>query len=581
MRKTFFVATAVFSIPLLILAQQQTEKIDLNVIHKIKTAELTNAGGGGGGGGRGAGRGPTRPPLMETLYYLTDRYGPRLTNSPQYRAAGDWAVTQLKEWGLSNVHLEPFTTVPPPTPANADANADAAGGRGGGARGPIPSWQMTGYSGAMIEPSYMPIIGYPQAWSGGTNGVMTGEAMLVPPIQTMADMDKLHGKLTGKIILTADPIDLPLPTTPLAQRYTDEQLNNLIPEVFPNLGGRGGGGRGGPNANLTPQEQQAFQRRQTTFFKDEGALATITASARGQNGIVFASNGSSRAGDPTKNLPSLAITAEHYNRIARLLEHNVPVKLSFDIKVEWDTSKTEAFNVIAEIPGTTKPNELVMVGGHFDSWHMGTGATDNAVGSAVAMEVMRILKSLDLKMDRTVRMALWSGEEEGELGSQAYVRDHFGDPGDMKLKPEHAGFAGYFNIDNGTGKLRGIYLQGNEPERPIFEQWFAAIKDLTPGTITIRNTGGTDHQSFDAVGLPGFQFIQDPLDYDSRTHHSNMDTYDRVQQADIEQMAIIEAYFVYNAATRPDKLPRKDLPAPRNNGQGRGGRGGRGGATAN
>ena len=262
---------------------------------------------------------------------------------------------------------------------------------------------------------------------------------------------------------------------------------------------------------------------------------------RGQSGIVFASNGSSRAGDPTKNLPSLAITAEHYNRIARLLEHNVPVKLSFDIKVEWDTTKTEAFNVIAEIPGTTKPNELVMVGGHFDSWHMGTGATDNAVGSAVAMEVMRILKSLNLKMDRTVRMALWSGEEEGELGSQAYVKEHFADPQDMKLKPEHDGFAGYFNIDNGTGKIRGIYLQGNEMVRPIFEQWFAAIKDLTPGAITIRNTGGTDHQSFDAVGLPGFQFIQDPMDYDTRTHHSNMDVYDRVQQADLEQMAVIEA----------------------------------------
>ena len=202
--------------------------------------------------------------------------------------------------------------------------------------------------------------------------------------------------------------------------------------------------------------------------------------------------------------------------------------------------------------------------------------TDNGVGSVVAMEVMRILKSLNLKMDRTVRMALWGGEEEGELGSSAYVRDHFADPADMKLKPEHAGLAGYFNIDNGAGKIRGIYLQGNEMERPIFEQWFAAIKDLTPGAVTIRNTGGTDHQSFDAVGLPGFQFIQDPLDYDSRTHHSNADVYDRVQQADCGagDQPIVEAYFVYNAATRPDKLPRKDLPAAR----GAGGRGGRGGA---
>ena len=561
MRKPLLIGTVAL-VPFLVRAQQQAERIDLNVLHRIKVAEINDGGRGPGGGGRG-GRGPARQPIMETLYNLTDRYGPRLTNSPQYRAAGDWAVSQLKEWGLSNVHLEPFSTVPPPAPPNN--GGDAADGRGGRGpvRGPIPSWQFTGYSGAMVEPSYMPIIGYPQAWSGGTNGVLTGEAMLVQPIQTMADMDKLHGTLKGKIVLIAGDLDLALPSAPLAHRYTDEELNGLIPEILP-AGGRGGRG-GGPD--MTPQERAAFQRRQTTFWQDEGVLATITASTRGQSGTVFANNGSPRTGDPTKNVPALAITAEHYNRIARLLEHKVPVKLSFDIKVEWDTSKTEAFNVIAEIPGTAKPNELVMVGGHFDSWHMGTGATDNAVGSAVAMEVMRILKSLNLKMDRTVRMALWSGEEEGELGSAAYVKDHFADPQDMKLKPEHSGFAGYFNVDNGSGKIRGIYLQGNETCRPIFEQWFAAIKDLTPGAVTIRNTGGTDHQSFDAVGLPGFQFIQDPLDYETRTHHSNMDVYDRVQQADIEQMAIIEAFFVYNAATRPDKLPRKDLPEARGGGR--------------
>jgi Zn-dependent M28 family amino/carboxypeptidase len=205
---------------------------------------------------------------------------------------------------------------------------------------------------------------------------------------------------------------------------------------------------------------------------------------------------------------------------------------------------------------------------------MGTGATDNGIGAAVAMEVMRILKSSNLKMDRTVRMALWGGEEEGLLGSAAYVKDHFADPATMKPTKEHDNFAGYFNIDNGTGKLRGIYLQGNEAERPIFEQWFAAIKDLTEGVVTSANTTGTDHQSFDAVGLPGFQFIQDPMDYETRTHHTNMDTYERVQQADAEQMAIIEAYFVYEAATRPEKLPRKDLPEPRPAAGGRGGRGG-------
>jgi carboxypeptidase Q len=289
---------------------------------------------------------------------------------------------------------------------------------------------------------------------------------------------------------------------------------------------------------------------------------TITASARGQSGTVFASNGSPRSGDPTKNLPSVAITAENYNRIARLVQHEVPVKLTFDIKVSFDTTNTDSFNVIADIPGATKPNEIVMVGGHFDSWHMGTGATDNGAGSAVAMEVMRILKTLNLKMDRTVRLGLWGGEEEGLLGSAAYVKEHFADPATMKTTSEHNGFAGYFNIDNGTGRIRGIYLQNNEMVRPIFEQWFAALKDLTPGVVTIRNTGGTDHQSYDRVGLPGFQFIQDPMDYDTRTHHSNMDVYDRIQQADMQQIAIIEAVFVYNAATRPEKLPRNDLPAP-------------------
>jgi len=304
-------------------------------------------------------------------------------------------------------------------------------------------------------------------------------------------------------------------------------------------------------------------------MKDEGVVATVTANARGESGTYFG-GGANRAGDPTTNIPAINITAENYNRIARLVAHNVPVKLSFDIKTKFDTN-TDSFNVVGEIPGATKPNEVVMVGGHFDSWHYGTGATDNAVGSAVAMEVMRILKTLNLKMDRTVRLGLWGGEEEGLLGSRAYVKDHFADPAVMKPTPEHEGFAGYFNIDNGTGRIRGIYLQGNEMVRPIFEQWFAALKDITPGVVTIRNTGGTDHQSFDGVGLPGFQFIQDPMDYDTRTHHSNMDVYDRVQAGDLEQMAVIEAAFVYNAATRADKLPRKELPAAQPAGRGRGG----------
>ncbi len=551
-RKLLLACGSILALSLFVFAQER-ERVDLNVIHRIKVAELGSGGGfGGGGGASGGGRAASQ--VMNIVYNLTDRYGPRLTNSPQFRRAGEWAVGQMKEWGLSNVHLEKWPT---------------AGGRGGA----IPGWEVISYSGAMIEPTYMPIIGYPQAWSGSTDGPLTGEVVLAP-VQLPADLEKWHGKLKGKIVFMSQMQDLPFPETALAHRYTDQELEGLIPELLPS--GRGGrGGRAGQNplANLTPEERQAFTEKQRTFYKDEGALALVTASARGESGTVFASNGSARTGDPTKNIPSVAITAENYNRIMRLVEHQVPVKLSFDIKTKFDMNDTDSFNVIADIPGATKPEEVVMVGGHFDSWHMGTGATDNAAGSAVAMEVMRVLKSLNLKMDRTVRLALWGGDEQGLLGSAAYVKAHYADPAVMKPTSEHDKFDAYFNIDNGTGRIRGIYLQGNEMARPIFEQWFAPLKDLTPGVVTIRNTGGTDHQSFDRVGLPGFQFIQDPMDYDTRTHHSNMDVYDRIQQADMTQMAIIEAVFVYHAATRPEKFPRVDLPAPQpQGGRGRGGR---------
>jgi carboxypeptidase Q len=512
-------------------ALQAQEKIDLNMMHKIKTEAFNNS------------------KVMETMHFLTDRYGPRLTNSQQFRAAGTWATQQLKEWGLSNINLEEW---------------DAG----------FPGWEYTYFNAAMVEPTYQPLIGVPVAWTAGTNGPVTGSAVLAT-LQTPADLDKWHGKLEGKIVLTVAPPDLTFPTTALARRYTPDELTELATELIPagNAGGRGGrGGRGGPAmANMTFEEIQAFQAKLRTFLKDEKALLSVTATERGQSGTLFGGGAQNRT-DKT-NLPQVALTAEHYNRIARLLQHNTAVQLSFDIRTQFDDN-TKSFNVIAEIPGNAKKDELVMVGGHFDSWHYGTGATDNAAGSAVAMEVMRILKTLNVKMDRTVRMGLWSGEEEGLLGSRAYVKQHFADPTVMKPTQEHANLSGYFNIDNGTGRIRGIYLQGNEMMRPVFEQWFAPFKDLTNGVITIRNTGGTDHLSFVAVGLPGFQFVQDPMDYDTRTHHSNMDVYDRIQAADLKQMAAIEAAFVYNTAVRAEKLPRLDLPAPQPAG-GRGGRGGR------
>jgi carboxypeptidase Q len=535
MRKT--VAIALFALTSVLLPAQ--ERIDLNVVHKIKTAELGNDS-----------------KVMEIMHKLTDQYGPRLTNSPQYWAAGDWAIQQMKEWGLAEPRREMWAT-----PKD----------------NPIPSWQITSYNGAMVEPSYMPIIGMPVAWTGGTNGPVTGEAILAT-IQTAADMEKWHGKLAGKYVLTVTPPELAFPTTALASRYTPEQLTELTSELIPTGGGRGGRGGAagafGGRGNMTPEEFRAFQERMRSFWKDEKVAGTVSANERGQSGTLFGGGAQNRM--DKDNVPQISITAEHYNRVARLLQHNTPVKLMFDIKTQFDLAKTESFNLVAEIPGTTKKDEVVMVGGHFDSWHYGTGATDNAAGSAVAMETMRLLKSLNLKMDRTVRIGLWGGEEEGLLGSRAYVKAHFADPEVMKPTAEHAKLAGYFNIDNGTGRIRGVYLQGNEMMRPIFEQWFGAVKDLTNGVVTIRNTGGTDHLSFVGVGIPGFQFVQDPMDYDTRTHHSNMDMYDRIQPADMKQMAIIEATFAYLAATRPEMLPRVDLPAPTPAG-GRGGRGGRGG----
>jgi Zn-dependent M28 family amino/carboxypeptidase len=289
----------------------------------------------------------------------------------------------------------------------------------------------------------------------------------------------------------------------------------------------------------------------------------VLSESRGEGGTIFAQSGGPY--DPKKPVavPGVVLMPEQYNRIARLLDHKIPVKLEFNIDNDIDESHPDCFNVIGEIPGSGKhKDEIVMLGAHFDSWHGGTGATDNGAGSAVMMEAVRVLKAANLTLDRTVRIALWGGEEEGLLGSRAYVKERFGDRETMKLTADHAKLAGYFNYDNGTGKIRGVYLQGNDMMRPIFEAWLEPFKDMGASTISIRNTGGTDHLSFDAVGLPGFQFIQDPMDYDTRTHHSNMDVYDRIQAGDLMQASTIIASFVYNTANRPEMLPRKPLPKP-------------------
>jgi hypothetical protein len=374
---------------------------------------------------------------------------------------------------------------------------------------------------------------------------------MVAIINNDQDFDKFRGQLRGKYVMTTAMRDVPALFEAQGRRLTDQDLVNLSNQPI-QTGQRGGG---------PPQNNQRFNERRLKFFVDEGVVATLEPGP-GSGGTVFVQGSAGRnANDPP--VPAQVVMAvEHYGRIWRLIDKKIPVRLQMEIENKFYDETLNAFNIVGEIPGTDKADELVMLGAHFDSWHTGTGATDNAAGSAVMMEAMRILKASALKMRRTVRIALWTGEEQGIFGSRAYVAEHFADRRDMKLKPAHEKLSSYFNVDNGTGAIRGVYLQGNEAVAPIFQAWMEPFRNLGMTTLAIRGTGGTDHTSFDAVGLPGFQFIQDPVEYNSRTHHSNMDVYERIQAADMMKNAVIVASFAYHAANREDKLPRKPLPKP-------------------
>ncbi|MGD1094147.1 MAG: M20/M25/M40 family metallo-hydrolase [Bryobacteraceae bacterium] len=521
MLKSIFAVCALSG--LILIPARAEERVDLGTIHQIKSEAFQNS------------------KVMDTMFYLTDANGPRVTNSPGYFAAADWVVKQLKEWGI---------------PARTEKWGPF--GRG---------WTFTRFSAHLVEPVYAPLIGYPQAWTSSTNGSVTGEPMLVEKLTTDEDLGKWKGKLNGKIVLIGAPVELKMNMAPQGCRYTDAELADVAgaPDPGATFGFRGparpGAQPGGQPSG--PEAARQFQTRLQQFLSDEHPLVVVrSGQGRSEGGTVFGgSSGSRELKDPVAP-PTIVLTPEHYNRIVRLLDHKIPVKVEVESQTKFFDDRTDSVNVVGEIEGGSKKDQVVMIGAHLDSWQGGTGATDNAAGSAVMIETMRILKTLNLKMDRTVRLALWGGEEEGLLGSKAYVKEHFGDPETMKLGAEHAKLDGYFNVDNGSGKIRGVYLQGNEMMRPIFESWLAPFHDLGASTISIRNTGGTDHLSFDAVGLPGFQFIQEPLEYNSRTHHSNMDVYDRIQAGDLMQMAAIVASVVYNTATRDETLPRKPLPKP-------------------
>jgi carboxypeptidase Q len=386
--------------------------------------------------------------------------------------------------------------------------------------------------------------------------------VVLAAIETDEDIAKFKGQLKGKFVLTQAMRDVPALWDPPARRYTETELEAITTETdaTPRAGRGGRAGRQGGPQQGSRGAAQSFAQKRTQFFKDEGVLATMTP-GRGDGGTVFVGGGGSREPGAPAGVPALTIAVEHYGRILRTIEKKMPVKIEADVRNTF-TDDTMSFNVVGEIPGTDRADEIVMIGAHFDSWHGGTGATDNAAGSAVMMEAMRILKASGVPLRRTVRIGLWGGEEQGLLGSRAYVTEHFADREDMAVKPAHGKVSGYFNVDNGTGAIRGVYLQGNEAMAPIFEAWMKPFHNVGMKTLTIRDTGGTDHQAFDAVGLPGFQFIQDPVEYSSRTHHSTMDVYERIQEPDMRTNAVIVASFAYLAANRDDKLPRKPLPRP-------------------
>jgi len=530
--------------------------------------------------------GMNRSQVMQTLSYLSDVIGPRLTASPGMKRANEWTRDELTKWGLQNAHLEAWGPF----------------GRG---------WTLKRFSAQVSEPTAFPLIAYPKAWSPGLAAPLTADVVYVDA-KTEADLDKFKGKLNGKIVLTAPTREIAAHFEAPGTRLNEKDLLILADAPEPRTSDF-------RNFRNNPQFRaaQEFNSAKLRFFQAEGAALLVDPS-RGDGGTLFVQSASvpqpprdpnapAPTGPPNRGIqpwdksapkitPQIALSAEHYNRIVRMLQAGEPVKMTVDLSVAWQDADLNGYNTIAEIPGTDLKDEIVMLGAHMDSWHSGTGATDNAAGCAVVMEAVRIIQALGLKPRRTIRVALWTGEEEGLLGSRAYVAEHFGtlNPATSSTAPSTGGantrgmnngngngngntsesaagptlvkkaeyekLSGYFNLDNGTGKIRGVYLQGNEAIRALFRQWLTPFRDMGAATLTIANTTGTDHLSFDAIGLPGFQFIQDEIEYDTRTHHSNQDVFDRIQGDDMKQAATIMAAFVYQTAMRDEKLPRKAEP---------------------
>ncbi|KAA6461211.1 M20/M25/M40 family metallo-hydrolase [Acidobacteria bacterium AB60] len=527
--------------------QPATENLDLAMYQRIREEGLTHSH------------------VMEFASALSDGIGPRLTASPNAKKANEWTRDTLTKIGLENAHLEDW------------------GEFGMG-------WQQLNTWARMVTPDTAVLLVQATPWSPSTSGPVTGDVVAVT-IQDEKDFDKYKGKLEGKVVLFGAMRDVPPVDKALFTRYTEKELEDLA--EFP---------VNASAAGIPPEMQARLRERMerfrmidkiAQFFADEKVAAVIEPSrgapdGGGSGGTFFDDNGATLGrtpylADKKVKVPVVVAAIESYGRLYRLTQAHAPCTVEINVETKFTGDHEHGYNTVAEIPGTDPKlkDQVVMLGGHLDSWIAGTGATDNGAGTIVAMEAVRILKTLGVKPRRTIRIALWTGEEQGLFGSKGYATEHFGSAktattpdqmqlpefmrratGPLEVKPEQKLISGYFNVDNGSGKIRGVYTQGNAAIAPIFAQWIAPLKDLGVTTITNRNTGGTDHLSFDAVGIPGFQFIQDELDYETRTHHSNEDVYERLQSADLRQIATVEAIFVYNAAQRDQMLPRKPLPNP-------------------
>jgi carboxypeptidase Q len=550
--------------------------------------------------------GLNRSQVMRTLEYLTDVIGPRLTGSPALKRANNWTRDKLTEWGLANAHLEPWGPF----------------GRG---------WTLRRFSAEVTAPQAFPLLAYPRAWSPGLDAPLTAEVLLVEA-KNEEELQKYKGQLRGKIVLVGTERELKPRWEPVAKRLSDKELHELADAPDPSLLPQR------PQRQRSPEQIAAarWNDRKTQFLYDEGVALLVGSSPAGDGGMLqfvqsaavpqssdlpFDQRKGPWAADAPKLIPQIALSNDHYNRLARLINQGVRVEMSVNLQVEFDDSDVMSYNTVAEIPGTDLKDEVVMLGAHLDSWHTATGATDNGAGVAVMMEAVRILKAVGVQPRRTIRIALWSGEEQGLLGSRFYVKEHFGPipsptpaataatqpaaaaaavaektgrtpkkreasdtaaktntpvppaaqtptpttaAAQTQFKPEHERLNIYYNVDSGTGAIRGVYLQGNEALRPIFRRWlmpFAQLKvgqnTYTATTLTASNSGGSDFLSFDAVGLNGIDFLQDDLEYETRTWHSNQDNYDRVIPEDVMQAAVVVAAFVYDSAMMDGRLPRK------------------------